>query len=230
MTKIKMKPRGKKPDRTLPEVRCKCIEDLQPFLVAIDDLELDPANARLHPDRNLAAIVASLERFGFQKPLVVSADGIVVAGNGSVQAARQLGWTHVPVVKTKLKGQDRQAYAIADNKIAELAEWDYEKLSGQLRELVDGVGNGDLTSLAFTGWSDFEIEPLLQASWSPSLPTVPVEEHVRSKPGTPLIELDESDAERIKKLVPDVRTKLKMPENSPDSAVILGAMLKVAGK
>src|SRR5438874_8509523 len=90
----------------------------------ISSLHLDPANARRHPARNLDAIKASLARFGQQKPIVVDAAGICRAGNGTLAAARALGWATIRAVRTPLAGAEAAAYAIADNRTAELAEWD----------------------------------------------------------------------------------------------------------
>jgi DNA modification methylase len=103
--------------------------------VPIDSLHLDPANARTHPERNLAAIGASLTRFGQQKPIVVDKRGVVRAGNGTLTAAKALGWTHIDVVVTDLEGSDATAFSIADNRTAELAEWE----EGTLAKLLDGL-------------------------------------------------------------------------------------------
>jgi ParB-like chromosome segregation protein Spo0J len=100
--------------------------------VELSKLAADPANVRKHNSKNLKAIEASLRRFGQQKPIVVDGDGIVRAGNGTLAAAQQLGWTHIDIVRTSLKGADATAYAIADNRTAELAEWDEEALAQQL--------------------------------------------------------------------------------------------------
>ena len=90
----------------------------------VAELSADPANVRRHSERNIEAIKASLRRFGQQKPIVVDTAGVVVAGNGTLEAARQLQWTSIYGVETKLTGSDRTAYAIADNRTAELADWD----------------------------------------------------------------------------------------------------------
>jgi ParB-like chromosome segregation protein Spo0J len=104
--------------------------------VDIKTLAADPANVRKHDRRNLDAIKGSLQRFGQQKPIVVDADGVVRAGNGTLAAARELGWTHIDVVRTDLTGVDATAYAIADNRTAELAEWDDEILAATLNSLA----------------------------------------------------------------------------------------------
>ena len=63
--------------------------------LAIASLSPDPANARRHPERNLEQIKASLRRFGQQKPIVVDAANVVRAGNGTLAAAKSLGWTTI---------------------------------------------------------------------------------------------------------------------------------------
>ena len=79
-----------------------------------------------------------------------------MAGNGMLQAAKDLGWTEIEAVRTKLTGAERKAYAIADNRTAELAEWDWSKLADSLQELDNGQFNVDLT-----GFSGADIESLM---------------------------------------------------------------------
>ena len=102
--------------------------------VPLSTLSFDPANLRKHGRRNLDAIKASLRRFGQQKPIVVDAKGIVLAGNGTLAAAQELGWTEIKIVRTDLAGTQATAFGIADNRSAELAEWD-EKLGDVLASL-----------------------------------------------------------------------------------------------
>lgn len=129
-------------------------------LVPIDSVSPDPANVRTHPERNIEAIKASLRRFGFQKPLVVDADGIIRAGNGTWTAAKALGITHVPIHRTTLRGAEATAFAIADNRTGELAEWDDEALRQQLEALqAEGLDlEGEL------GFSAEDVEALLGAA------------------------------------------------------------------
>ena len=124
--------------------------------IEIAKLVSDPANARKHGDRNIDAIVASLTRFGQQKPIVVDKANVVRAGNGTLEAARSLGWTHLDCVRTQLDGSDAIAYAIADNKTAELAEWDAEVLAATLEGLnLEGM-------LETTGFDQAELDALLK--------------------------------------------------------------------
>jgi ParB-like chromosome segregation protein Spo0J len=102
--------------------------------VQIECLSLDPANARKHGSRNLDAIKASLRRFGQQKPIVVDSKNVVRAGNGTLQAAKALKWKEIKIVRSDLPPSELTAFAIADNRTAELAEWDCEILAVVLKK------------------------------------------------------------------------------------------------
>lgn len=125
--------------------------------VPIDSVKLDPANVRRHGEKNLSAIKSSLSRFGQQKPIVVDADGIVRAGNGTWTAAKALGWKEITVVRTDLKGSEATAYAIADNRTGELAEWDEDALAQTLAALQ--IEDEELA--LDTGFDAKEIDALL---------------------------------------------------------------------
>jgi ParB-like chromosome segregation protein Spo0J len=122
--------------------------------VPISTLSLDPANVRRHPERNMDAIMGSLKRFGQQKPIVVDAKGVVIAGNGTLAAAKQLGWKEIAVVRSDLIGSDATAFAIADNRAAELAEWDDDALAKTLAALQIE----DEALAKATGFDDADIE------------------------------------------------------------------------
>ena len=126
-------------------------------IVAINTLTHDPANVRKHSERNLDAIRASLNRFGQQKPIVVNSDGVVIAGNGTLSAAKSLGWTEISVVRTDLTGADAVAFAIADNRTAELAEWDTESLA----ETMAALQNDEDFDHLVAGFTDAEIQALV---------------------------------------------------------------------
>lgn len=118
--------------------------------VPIDSVYADPANVRRHPERNIDTIKASLARFGQQKPIVVDADGVVRAGNGTLAAAKALGWATIKIVRTDLRGVEATAYAIADNRTAELAEWDGTGLAETLRALQSEEDEGLFEAAGFT--------------------------------------------------------------------------------
>jgi len=104
----------------------------------IADLKPYPRNARTHSKKQLKQIAASIERFGFTNPVLVSDQGEIVAGHGRVEAAKLLGWKEVPTIAlSHLDGAERRAYVLADNKLALNAGWDREILAIELQALVD---------------------------------------------------------------------------------------------
>ena len=127
--------------------------------VLLSALSLDPSNVRKHSRKNLDAIKASLRKFGQQKPIVVDAKGIVLAGNGTLTAAQELGWTKIEITRTELAGVEATAFAIADNRTAELAEWDEDGLAKVLESLK--VEDADL--LAATGYDSSEVDKMIGA-------------------------------------------------------------------
>jgi site-specific DNA-methyltransferase (adenine-specific) len=114
--------------------------------INVAELSLDPSNVRKHDRKNLDAIKASLRKFGQQKPIVVDAKGIVLAGNGTLTAAKELGWTEIEITRTTLHGVEATAFAIADNRSAELAEWE-DSLANVLKSLAKA--DIDLAELGF---------------------------------------------------------------------------------
>jgi len=125
--------------------------------IPIESLTSDPSNARKHNQKNLEAIKGSLKKFGQQKPIVISHENIVIAGNGTLAAAISLGWKSIDAVKTDLKGSDLTAFGIADNRTSELAEWDDAELAKMLDALkaedfdisIVGFCGEDLAALKF---------------------------------------------------------------------------------
>ncbi|MEI8369776.1 MAG: ParB N-terminal domain-containing protein [Planctomycetia bacterium] len=104
------------------------------------------------------AVAASIREFGFQQPIVVDAEGVIIAGHTRYQAAQRLGLERVPVVVAKdLTPAQVQAYRLADNRVGEIAEWDDTLLAGELREL----SNGGWHSLEGLGFTADELDSLL---------------------------------------------------------------------
>lgn len=130
--------------------------------IPIDALSHDPSNVRKHNDPNIKAIKASLKRFGQQKPIVVDGNLVVRAGNGTMQAAQELGWETIRVVQSDLSPSELTAFAIADNRTSDLAEWDQAELAKQLAALDEEGFAYD--ELGFSS-SLFGIEEEVQDAW-----------------------------------------------------------------
>jgi ParB-like chromosome segregation protein Spo0J len=107
--------------------------------LAITELKPDPQNARQHDQKNLKAIEGSLTQFGQRKPIVITEANVIVAGNGTVTAAKNLGWESIEAVRVPADWSKEQvkAFALADNRTAELATWDIHVLDEQLWELEE---------------------------------------------------------------------------------------------
>lgn len=123
---------------------------------SIDKLLPYARNSRTHSEEQIAQIAGSIKAFGFTNPILVGADGVIVAGHGRLSAARKLGLDKVPViVLDHLSETERRALVIADNKIALNAGWDFTLLSIELEELKEE--DFDLTLL---GLSENELKEL----------------------------------------------------------------------
>lgn len=176
-----------------PKVIWQGNELLRPFLVPIKNLREDDRNANSHPDRSIEAIGASYARFGQAKPIIIAADGTVKDGNGQLVAAAGLGWTHIAVIPSDLDGHELAAYALTANRVAQLAEWDFEELSRQLREL-EGYG----AETADLGWDPSELEPLLAIGRSAENGRVNPNATDGSPGNVQFREYDESVADEVK--------------------------------
>ena len=147
------------------------------------EIRSDPRNPRHHPPAQLRSLVRSIEEFGWTVPILVDGDGLVIAGNARLTAARQLRRETVPVVVIDdLPPAARRACQLADNRIPLGAEWD----EALLAEVLDELSQADL-DIAVTGFSDDELAALLeeapadaqdQLDTAPPLPANPV-----TKPG-----------------------------------------------
>ena len=104
----------------------------------VDELFTDIRNPRIHPQKQVDQIAASINPYGFTNPILIDSAGRIIAGHGRFLVARKLGLERVPVIVLgHLSETQKRAYVIADNKIALNAEWDLDLL----REEVGGRGS-----------------------------------------------------------------------------------------
>ena len=121
-------------------------------------LRANPRNPRWHSDKQVAQIAASIGAFGFTTPIVADESGMVLAGHGRLAAAKVLGLDTVPVVQLRhLNEEQKRALVIADNRLAELSQWDTELLRIELEEL----SALDLSfDIEITGYDTIDIDGL----------------------------------------------------------------------
>jgi DNA modification methylase len=126
--------------------------------VSPDRLRPYPGNARSHSRKQLKLIENSIKRFGFTNPILVTDDFEVVAGHGRLQAAKSLGMRLVPVIPlSSLSEADKSALIIADNRIAELSNWDRDILAIEYQ----GLHDLHFDDIEVTGFSLGEIDLIL---------------------------------------------------------------------
>jgi hypothetical protein len=120
--------------------------------IAISQIKPNARNSRTHSAKQIQQIADSIIAFGFASPLLVSEDLEVIAGHGRYMAAKQLGLEKVPVVVVAgLSPARRRALAIADNRIAQSAGWNRDRLAIEIPELTDllSVEGLDISVLGF---------------------------------------------------------------------------------
>lgn len=180
-------------------------EQLRELAVDINALVPDPQNARDHDERNIDAIKTSLEKFGQQKPIVVNSENVIIAGNGTWAAAKELGWKFIAAVEYDGDGEE-DGFALADNRTGELARWNHEVLASKLKSLSEE--GFDIERL---GWQDYEIAPLLEADWKPpEITEESFESH--SDQSTPPVRFTAEQREVVDRAIERIRVKLEDPD------------------
>jgi DNA modification methylase len=129
--------------------------------LSISRIKPDRRNCRTHSAKQIRQIANSIAAFGFTNPLLVTEDGELIAGEGRYRASQLLGLEKVPaIVLAGLSPARRRALAIADNKIAENAGWNRERLAIEIPELV-GLLQTEGLDLSILGFEAVEIDQLM---------------------------------------------------------------------
>lgn len=109
--------------------------DMQIVMKAISELKPYEKNPRRN-ENAVEAVANSIKAFGFKVPVVIDGDGVIVCGHTRFKAAKRLGLAEVPcIVADDLTEEQIKAFRLADNKVGELATWDYELLNLELGDL-----------------------------------------------------------------------------------------------
>ena len=115
------------------EILNKKIENTKIELLDIDKIFPYINNPR--KNKNIDKIVSSILEFGFQQPIVIDSNNVIIVGHSRFEDSKKLGLNKVPVLKAELNEQQAKAYRIADNRLNEDAEWDNELLNVELNDL-----------------------------------------------------------------------------------------------
>ena len=123
----------------------------------IEDLIPDPRNARKHPAEQISRLIGSIKEFGFLAPILINSENRILAGHGRVEAARKAGLKDVPCLQVEhLTETQQRAYVLADNRLAQMAEWDMEIVANEMAELA-----GLDFDLELTGFDSEEVKAQL---------------------------------------------------------------------
>lgn len=135
------------------------LPDLRALAVPVRSLLSDPRNARKHNTRNLETVRASIASYRQRKPVVVNSRTMIVeAGNGTLEVFRQAGLEYIAAVFSEDDAVTASGYGLADNRSAELAEWNDDVLGSLLRDLSQ-----DQVDVGLLGWSEEDMALLLSS-------------------------------------------------------------------
>lgn len=114
-------------------------------------------NPRRVPEEAVNALAESIKRFGYQQPIVVDAEGIIIIGHTRYAAVRKLGYTEVPIlVVTHLTGKQVKQLRVIDNRVSEFTSWDLEALSDELGDLDEDLLRAYFPEMNPSEWSEEE--------------------------------------------------------------------------
>ncbi len=135
----------------------KNTNDPRIIMVATSSLTPNPRNARTHSAKQISQIAAAIERFGFLVPLVADEQSMILAGHGRWEASRKLGLSEVPVIRAAfVTDEDRRAFVLAENRLAQAAGWNEDLLASELNALFDKGYNLEITGFS-TADLDFSL-------------------------------------------------------------------------
>lgn len=123
------------------EIELRKVETITPY----------PLNAKTHPKKQIEQVAASIKEFGFNQPLVLDRNGVIIVGHGRFEAAKLLKMETVPTVTVELSEEQAKAYRLADNRLNE-SEWNMGLVLPELQNL-------SLLMLELTGFSPELIHP-----------------------------------------------------------------------
>ena len=151
-------------------------------------------NAREHSTEQIAQIAASIVEFGFLNPILVDSNDGIVAGHGRLSAAKELALDVVPVVVLDhLTENQKKAYVLVDNKLAENATWNEDLLAEEIIKL--NLQDFDLNIL---GWTDEELEALQQDGWASDIDDPASDgEHMDAIKARIVVELDAENKDKV---------------------------------
>lgn len=122
--------------------------------IKLEDLKPYEKNPRKN-DEAVQYVAESIKQFGFKVPIIIDKNNVIVAGHTRFKAATQLGLKEVPcIVADDLTDEQIKAFRLADNKVSEKSEWDFELLDEELKDIIDI----DMEDLGFLNFEEADVE------------------------------------------------------------------------
>lgn len=144
------------------------------------DLTANPRNSRTHDPDQIVMIADSIRRFGFTSPILIDEAGVLIAGHGRMAGAKLAGLAEVPCVRlAHLTDEEKRAYLITDNRLAEKSGWDENILQAELAELLDSGFDE-----ALLGFTEEEIDALA-GDYTGGEDEGPLDDNAASAPSEP---------------------------------------------
>lgn len=123
---------------------------LQVVYLSTEKLKPYDRNSRIHSNEQIQQVADSIREFGFNNPILIDDNFVVIAGHCRLEASKLLGLTEVPTIKlSNMTEAQKRAYIIADNKLSENAGWDVEILKDEFDFLGDENFNSEITGFSF---------------------------------------------------------------------------------
>ncbi len=123
--------------------------------IKVEDLKQYKKNAKLHPEWQIKQIAESISKFGFNDPIAIDENNVIIEGHGRFLACKLLEMEEVPTIRLDhMTEQEKKAYILAHNKINLNTGFDFDVLKEELSGIDDLI----------TGFSDFELENILSVS------------------------------------------------------------------
>ena len=124
--------------------------------MSIDDIKPYENNPRFN-DNAVEYVKNSIKKFKYTQPIIVDKNNVVIAGHTRLKALKELGYDKVEVIKREdLTDEEAKALRLADNKVAEMAEWDFELLDEELADLED------MTDFGFQNFEDIDLDSFFE--------------------------------------------------------------------
>lgn len=150
MSTIKIKKSENFPVSLEQEIIYRSPHELKPY----------PGNARIHDERQIAALMAAISEFGFRVPVLTNEESVILAGHGRVEAAKRLLMTTVPtIMMSGLSKAQQRAYVLADNKLGQMSKWDKDTLRNEIKLLID-----DNFHIEATGFTTAETDIIIDGT------------------------------------------------------------------